>query len=154
MVLGDTEVRLTVRSTVGSAACPGCGWRSSRVHCYYQRCLADRPVGGRQVRLDLWARRLVCGNGSRERRTFAEQTPGLTRRHARRTNALTAQLTDIALFPGGRPGVNLCGRLAVTTGAATGLEVLTEAVDHVTFGRVGRWSGHGDTSVAAVDHVG
>ncbi|MER6633782.1 transposase family protein [Streptomyces sp. NPDC000987] len=76
---------------MGSAACPGCGGRSSRVHCYYQRCLADRPVAGRQVRLDLRARRLVCGNDSCGRRTFAEQIPDLTRRHARRTNALTAR---------------------------------------------------------------
>ncbi|MET9079864.1 ISL3 family transposase [Streptomyces sp. NPDC004232] len=124
VVLGDAEVRLAVRSTVGSAACPGCGWRSSRVHCYYQRCLADRPVAGRQVRLDLRARRLVCGNDSCGRRTFAEQIPDLTRRHARRTNALTAQLTDIALFLGGRAGASLCGRLAITTGKDTLLRLL------------------------------
>ncbi|MGW1536687.1 ISL3 family transposase [Streptomyces aureus] len=124
VVLGDAEVRLAVRSTMGSAACPGCGWRSSRVHCYYQRCLADRPVAGRQVRLDLRARRLVCGNISCGRRTFAEQIPDLTRRHARRTNALTAQLTDIALFLGGRAGASLCERLAVTTGKDTLLRLL------------------------------
>ncbi len=34
------------------------------------------------------------------------------------------------------------------------LEVLTEAVDHVTFGLDGRWSERGNTSVAAVDRVG
>ncbi|MGA5454971.1 ISL3 family transposase, partial [Streptomyces umbrinus] len=124
VVLGDAEVRLAVRSAVGSAACPGCGWRSSRVHCYYQRCLADRPVAGRQVRLDLRARRLVCGNDSCERRSFAEQIPDLTRRHARRTNALAAQLTGIALFLGGRAGVSLCGRLAVTIGKDTPLRLL------------------------------
>nr|WP_262705545.1 ISL3 family transposase [Streptomyces sp. NEAU-383] len=113
-----------MRSSAESAVCPGCGWRSSRVHCYYQRCLADRPVAGRQVRLDLRARRLVCGNDRCERRTFAEQIPDLTRRHARRTNALTAQLTDIALFLGGRAGASLCGRLDVTTGKDTLLRLL------------------------------
>ncbi|MBC7268752.1 MAG: transposase [Streptomyces sp.] len=40
---------------------------------------------------------------------MAEQIPDLTRRHARRTNALTAQLTDIALFLGGRPATGLDG---------------------------------------------
>ncbi|MFF0042946.1 ISL3 family transposase [Streptomyces mirabilis] len=124
VVLGNAEVRLAVRSTARSAACPGCGWRSSRVHCYYQRCLADRPVAGRQIRLDMRARRLVCGNGSCGRRTFAEQIPDLTRRHARRTNALTGQLTDIALFLGGRAGASLCGRMAVTTGKDTLLRLL------------------------------
>ncbi|WP_164495635.1 hypothetical protein [Streptomyces sp. ADI95-16] len=34
------------------------------------------------------------------------------------------------------------------------LEFLTEVVDHVTFGSDGRWSGRGETSVAAVDRVG
>ncbi|MHB9856740.1 transposase family protein [Streptomyces sp. YIM S03343] len=89
--------------SAGSAACPECGWRSSRVHCYYRRCLTDRPVAGRRVRLDLRARRLLCENDSCGHRTFAEQIPDLTRRHARRTNTLTAQLTDIALVLGGLP---------------------------------------------------
>ncbi|MFI2206057.1 transposase [Streptomyces sp. NPDC020192] len=55
---------------------------------------------------------------------MAEQIPDLTRRHARRTKALTAQLTDIALFLGGRAGASLCGRLAVTTGKDTLLRLL------------------------------
>ncbi|MFE5681553.1 ISL3 family transposase, partial [Streptomyces erythrochromogenes] len=37
----------------------------------------------------------------------------MTRRHARRTDALNAQLTDVALFPGGRPGARLFQRMAV-----------------------------------------
>ncbi|QNP68866.1 transposase [Streptomyces roseirectus] len=70
------------------------------------------------------ARRLVCGHKSCERRTFAGQIPDLTRRHARRTNALTAHLTDIALFLGGRAGAGLCGRMAVSTGKDTLLRLL------------------------------
>uniref|UniRef100_UPI002F90E196 transposase family protein n=1 Tax=Kitasatospora sp. NBC_01519 TaxID=2903576 RepID=UPI002F90E196 len=115
MVLGEDEVRLAVRSVAASAVCPGCGRMSSRLHCYYRRRLADRPVAGRRVRLDLRARRLVCGNDRCGRRTFAEQIPALTSRHARRTTALTAQLTDIALFLGGRAGARISGRLAMTT---------------------------------------
>uniref|UniRef100_UPI002F90DEBB ISL3 family transposase n=1 Tax=Kitasatospora sp. NBC_01519 TaxID=2903576 RepID=UPI002F90DEBB len=115
MVLGEDEVRLAVRSVAASAVCPGCGRMSSRLHCYYRRRLADRPVAGRRVRLDLRARRLVCGNDRCGRRTFAEQIPALTSRHARRTTALTAQLTDIALFLGGRARARISGRLAMTT---------------------------------------
>ncbi|MGW6563487.1 ISL3 family transposase [Streptomyces hydrogenans] len=92
-----------------------CGQRSSRVHCYYPRTLADRPVAGRRVRIELRARRLVCGNERYPRRTFAEQIPALTCRHARRTDALTAQLTDVALFLGGRPGARRSQRMAVGT---------------------------------------
>ncbi|MFF1746358.1 ISL3 family transposase [Streptomyces mirabilis] len=124
VALGGTEAGLALRSPAGSAACPGCGRRSTRVHCYYQRCLADRPVAGRQVQLDLRARRLVCGNGSCGRRTFAEQIPDPRRRHACRTNVLIAQLTDTALFPGGRAGATLCGRMAVTTCKDTLLRLL------------------------------
>ncbi|MFC8368392.1 ISL3 family transposase [Streptomyces sp. NPDC057239] len=113
-----------MRSTVVSAVCPECGWRSSRVHCYYQRYLTDRPVVGRRVHLDLRARRLVCSNSNRRHRTFAEQIPDPTRRHAHRTNALTAQLTDIVLFLGGRAGANPCGRMAVPTGKDTLLRIL------------------------------
>ncbi|MFG3054676.1 transposase [Kitasatospora sp. NPDC048239] len=46
---------------------------------------------------------------------LAEQIPALTSRHARRTTALTAQLTDIALLLGGRAGARISGRLAMTT---------------------------------------
>ncbi|MER7540937.1 ISL3 family transposase [Streptomyces sp. NPDC097704] len=116
LVLTDAEVRVAVRSRAASAVCSGCGQRSSRVHSYYQRTLADRPVAGRRVRIELQARRLVCGNDRCARRTFAEQIPALTRRHARRTDALTAHLTDVALFLGGRPGARLAERMAINTG--------------------------------------
>ncbi|WP_331754691.1 ISL3 family transposase (plasmid) [Streptomyces sp. NBC_00012] len=115
VALTDTEVRLAVRSQAASAACPDCGRRSSKVHCYYPRALADRPVAGKRVRLELRARRLVCGNDQCDRRTFAEQIPNPTRRHARRTDALTAQLTDMALFLGGRAGAHLSERMAIGT---------------------------------------
>jgi DNA-binding NarL/FixJ family response regulator len=57
----------------------------------------------------------VCRNEQCDRRTFAEQVPALTRRHARRTDALTAQLTEVALFLGGRPGARLFQRMTIDT---------------------------------------
>jgi len=120
---GDTEVCLVVRSPAVSAACPECGQRSSLVHSYYRRRPADRPVAGPHVRLER-ARRLVCGNDRCSRRTFAEQIPALTRRYARRPNALTAQLTDSALFLGGRAGARLSRRMAITTGKDTLLRLI------------------------------
>lgn len=57
----------------------------------------------------------MCGNEHCGRRTFAEQIPALTRRHARRTDSLTTQLTDLALFLGGRAGTRLSERLAINT---------------------------------------
>ncbi|MFF3396099.1 transposase family protein [Streptomyces sp. NPDC002669] len=40
---------------------PDCGRRSSRMHCYHPRALADRSVAGKRVRLELRARQFVCG---------------------------------------------------------------------------------------------
>ncbi|WP_330299401.1 hypothetical protein [Streptomyces sp. NBC_00503] len=57
----------------------------------------------------------MCGNEDCARRTFVEQIPALTRRHAHRTEALTAHLKDVALFLGGRPGSRLFQRMAVDT---------------------------------------
>ncbi|MFI1338460.1 transposase family protein [Streptomyces sp. NPDC020845] len=71
LVLTDLEVCVAVRSRAASAACPECEQRSSRVHCYYERCLADHPVAARRVRIELRARRLVCENASCTHRTFA-----------------------------------------------------------------------------------
>ncbi|WP_239070049.1 MULTISPECIES: ISL3 family transposase [unclassified Streptomyces] len=115
VILTETEVRLAVRSQAASAACPDCGRRSARVHCYYPRTLADRPVAGKRVRLELQARRLLCDNDQCDRRTFTEQIPALTRRYARRTDALTAQLADLALFLGGRAGARLSERMSIGT---------------------------------------
>ncbi|QNA77456.1 ISL3 family transposase [Streptomyces sp. So13.3] len=115
VTLTETEVRLAVRSQAASAACPDYGRRSARVHCYYPRTLADRPVAGKRVRLELQARRLLCDNDQCDRRTFTEQIPALTRRYARRTDALTAQLADLALFLGGRAGARLSERMSIGT---------------------------------------
>ncbi|WP_433206493.1 hypothetical protein ACQP1G_20100 [Nocardia sp. CA-107356] len=58
-------------------------------------------------------RRFYCGNLACARTTFAEQVPGLTTAHARRTPLLRSVLERIALSLGGRPGERLTHRLAV-----------------------------------------
>ncbi|GAA1118413.1 ISL3-like element IS466 family transposase [Streptomyces javensis] len=55
------------------------------------------------------------------------QTPGLTRRHARRTRrtqSLAALLTDVALFLGGRPGTRLSARMSISTCTDTLLRMI------------------------------
>jgi transposase len=49
-------VVITAR-TEAAAACPGCREASEREHSRYVRRLADLPVGGRPVRIDLSVRR-------------------------------------------------------------------------------------------------
>ncbi|WP_374582875.1 transposase family protein [Frankia sp. CiP3] len=44
-------------------ACPRCGTLTGRVHGYHRRRLADLPVGGRPMMIELAVRRLVCFRG-------------------------------------------------------------------------------------------
>ena len=85
---------------------------SRRVHSRYQRQLADTACGGRDVMIDLQARRFSCGNEACGKATFAEQVPGLTVRYGRRTCGLQAVLQAVALALGG-PGGSPDDRQAV-----------------------------------------
>jgi transposase len=105
-------VRILARTRSVSAACPGCGVVSRRVHSRYQRRLLDTGVGGREVVICLAVRRFLCLSPRCAKVTFAEQVSGLTSKHARRTPALTAVLWAVALALGGRAGAQLTGRLA------------------------------------------
>jgi transposase len=95
-----------------SAACPGCGLVSRRVHSRYQRRLLDTGIGGCEVVICLAVRRFFCLSPACAKVTFAEQVSGLTSKHARRTLTLTAVLWAVALALGGRAGARLTGRLA------------------------------------------
>jgi transposase len=106
-------VRFRVRAKAGSAACSGCGCRSSRVHARYQRQLADLPLGGRRVRVIAHIRRFKCVSPRCPQSTFSEQIPGLTTPFARRTPTLTQALVKVALALAGRPGSRLAAELAM-----------------------------------------
>jgi transposase len=111
--LGGT-VQIVARTRAVPVACRGCGVLSMRVHDRYQRRLQDLSCGGRAVRVELVVRRLRCGNQACGVATFAEQVPGLTGRHQRRTAGLRRLLERVALALAGRAG----SRLARALGAA------------------------------------
>lgn len=71
-MVGATAV-ISVRSTATTSECPGCGGVSQRVHSRYTRRLADLPVAGRPVRLEVMARRFRCEAVLCGRRIFAER---------------------------------------------------------------------------------
>ena len=60
----------------------------------------------------LSVRRFFCPDVACKKTTFAEQVPGLTVRHGRRSASLTGALQAIALALGGRAGARLSARLA------------------------------------------
>ncbi|WP_327435368.1 transposase family protein [Streptomyces sp. NBC_01236] len=61
-----------------TARCPICGVVSWRVHGRYVRQLADAPVSGAPLVIELVVRRFKCLNPKGPATTFAEQIAGLT----------------------------------------------------------------------------
>lgn len=104
--LVDDRVLIHTRTVGGAATCPRCGEISGRVHSRYQRCLADLPDHGQQVRLILSARLVRCGSPLCRTRIFAERfSPAIAQPYARRTEGLQDLVRYLGLAPGGRPRV-------------------------------------------------
>jgi transposase len=106
-------VRIQARTWAPEAVCPGCGFSSRWVHSRYERRLCDSPVAGRETIIHLRVRRFFCRNGDCAKKTFAEQVPGLTIRHGRRSEAMTEVLRAVALSLDGRAGARLTARLDI-----------------------------------------
>lgn len=122
-------VHIVARTLDGTAPCPDCECPSNRVHSYYQRRLADTPVGDQPVRIELTVRRLYCDNARCERRTFVEQVAGLTFRYGRRTPALRRTLEAVAVALAGRAGARLAVVLHSAVSRTTLLRLLMALPD-------------------------
>jgi transposase len=108
--LTGSSVRLRAVTRGRRAACPACGAVSGRVHSRYERRLSDTAIAGRETMIELRVRRFFCVNAGCAKKTFAEQVPGLTTRHGRRSTGLRDVLRAVALALGGRAGARLAGR--------------------------------------------
>lgn len=122
-------VRIEASTQVDEVACPGCGIVSGRVHSRYDRRLLDTAVAGRELLIRLRVRRFFCGNTECGRKTFAEQVPGLTARHTRRSMVLDRVLRAVALALGGRAGARLTQRLAAAVSRMTLLRLIRALPD-------------------------
>lgn len=127
--LKGVRVRIEARVRAARACCPDCGIASARVHSRYVRHLADTGIGGREVILALRVRRLFCDQSGCIRKTFAEQVPGLTSRHGRRTAPAAGVVESVAMALGGRPGARLVDRLAVPASRTTLLRIIRQVPD-------------------------
>src|SRR5262245_55430911 len=115
-VLIDADaVRLVVRTTEPTAACPCCGRYSDRVHSRYQRRLADLPWQGRTVALRVKVRRFFCTWAVCDRKIFVERLPDLAAVYARTTQRLAKGHGEIGLALGGEAGSRLANVLAMPT---------------------------------------
>jgi transposase len=122
-------VRITARTGAGPVACPGCGTPSARVHDRYRRRLRDLPCGGRPVQVELEVRRMRCDTPACPVATFAEQLPGLTGRHQRRTTQMRGLLERVALALSGRAGARLAGALGAIVSRCTLLRLVRALPD-------------------------
>jgi hypothetical protein len=94
------------------------------VHAWHARRLADLPVAGRIVVIELHVRRLICPNSGCPQRTFRQQVPDVARRYARRTLRLTATVGRLAVTLAGRAAAAALAGLGVAISRSTVLRVL------------------------------
>ncbi|MFN3834659.1 MAG: ISL3 family transposase [Glycocaulis sp.] len=126
-VCDGTGVRMTVRHAGSSCACPACGTCSSRIHSRYRRRLADLPIAGLPVRLEVLARRFHCNAPCCGRRIFTERfEPDVLAPRARRTARLDRVLHHLGLALGGRPAAGLAHRLMLPAGRDTLLRLVRQ----------------------------
>ncbi|MFE3907922.1 ISL3 family transposase [Streptomyces sp. NPDC059153] len=127
--MNDEAVRIEARSTEAGASCPDCGSWSRRIHSSYLRFPTDVPSAGRRVVLCLRVRRFACPVISCERRTFAEQMPGLTRRYSRRTERLRSVLAEVGLALASRAGARMASVFGVSVSRSTVLRLVQALPD-------------------------
>ena len=111
------------------ADCPRCGIAAARVHSRYGRRVADAPISGVPVVIELGVRRFFCDHPDCPKRTFAEQIPGLTSRYARRSPGLGRMLAAVGLALAGRAGARLAAGLGLLTGRSTLLRMIRRLPD-------------------------
>jgi transposase len=113
-----TTVTVVVRLTATQARCPACQQPSRHVHSRYVRKVADLPLEGRAVHIELQVRRFFCLASQCPRQIFAERTE-LAAAFARTTRRLHQIHTDLGLVLGGEAGARLARRLAMPTSPDT-----------------------------------
>ena len=122
-------VRISARTRDVPVLCPGCGCPSDWEHSRYVRHVADEAVGGRPMVVDLSVRRLYCENPRCPKSTFAEQVGGLTVRYQRRSPALQAVVTAVAVALAGKAGARLLLHLHQVLSWSTLLTVVLAVPD-------------------------
>ena len=123
------RVVITASAAGTQASCPRCATAATRVHSRYERRVADAPISGVPVVIELGVRRFFCDHPDCPKRTFAEQIPGLTSRYARRSLGLGRMLAAVGLALAGRAGARLGAGLGLLTGRSTLLRMIRRLPD-------------------------
>ncbi|MGA2890772.1 MAG: ISL3 family transposase [Terracidiphilus sp.] len=94
------------------------------MHSRYRRKLADLPLEGIPVQIELHVRRFFCGTPGCGQRIFTERLPGTVSRYARRTSRLGQALSQIGLALGGAACARLTEQLGILSSGSTVLRYL------------------------------
>lgn len=124
-----TLIGVALSATSPTASCPGCQTPSAHIHSRYRRTVADRPIAGRSLVLNLRVRKFRCSHPGCERQVFCERLPAVLAPYARSTAILTDLHRLIGFALGGEPGSRLAGKLAMPTSGDTLLRRITTAPD-------------------------
>lgn len=119
---------IILRTKRPSVTCPDCEQRTTRVHSWYQRTIADLPWQGLAVRFHLHTRRWFCQNQECSRRIFTERLPNLVDSSARRTVRLADVVEAIAFALGGEAEHRLLLTLGLKLSPDTLLNVIRTTV--------------------------
>jgi transposase len=118
---------LGIATTQTYASCPLCGVETWRIHSRYTRKLAEEPVLGHPVRLQMTVRRFLCSSSSCPRRIFAEPLDDFAAKHARTTAGLAQTHRAIGAALGGEAGARLAAKTAMPTSPDTLLRRVKQA---------------------------
>ena len=135
-VATEVSTCITIQSESNTGYCPDCGYESSSVHSTYERKLRDLPIFGQPVVVLAWVRRFRCKNPDCTRKTFVESLGCFARRHAQRTERLTARLLSLVLASSSGTAALLAEQMGMQTSPRTLLRVVNRTERSITAPRV------------------
>ena len=100
----DTKIIFSILPKQKRSSCPLCNKYCNRIHSHYVRSLADLPISGKVVQLQLRARKFFCRNKSCLRKVFTERFSEDILPYARRLCRSIDVLRSIGLEVGGNKG--------------------------------------------------
>ena len=127
-VFASDHLELILEPRRSSSRCPLCSTLSRRVHSRYSRSLADLPMQGTPVRLQLLVRKFKCVDQLCPRKIFCERLPDFAPAYARFTCRLSHTLTTIGFALGGQAGSRLAAKLGMSASGDTILQLVRAAV--------------------------
>ena len=132
------SISATVQDTRHSSKCPCCHKRSTHVHSYYVRHVADLSIHGKQLVLDVIAPRYKCENPKCKRKTFVGQIEGLTERYSRRTVEAREYLEQVLVLTPSTVGSLQMKLSGMPISPSTALRIVYGIKPEIDYGSVKR----------------